>query len=221
MTRREIRDLVRQMLAETSADDSFWQDSQLNLFINSAYQQIVLDAELMHCTSTTPSVAEQADYQIPADALLVLRVWYDGEKLKKSSPEELDDLDPGWLQRTCEAGRNPTHWIPRGQMIRLYPAPSESGKEILLWAIQSPRILQEDTASPEIQEAYHLGIAMLAAYYAAQADYTNQMLRAASAAWLASYRSIATRAAAFSLRREIAGARLRDVREEAPRLWQT
>lgn len=221
MTRGEIRDLVRQMLAEQNADDSFWSDSTLNMYIQSAYNQIVLDAELMHCTSKTPSVAEQADYQIPSDALLVLRVWYDGEKLEKTSPEELDDLDPGWLRRVCDVGKNPTHWLPRAQMIRLYPAPAESGKTIELWAIQSPRQLAADTDAPEIQEAYHLGIAFLAAYYAAQGDYTNQMLLRASQAWLGTYRSIAARAVQFSLRREIAGARLKDVREEAPRLWQT
>lgn len=221
MNRGEIRQLVRQLLSEADADDSFWPDERLNLFIQSAYQQIVVDAELMQCTSKTPSVAGQADYQLPSDALLVLRVWYDGKRLRKGSPETLDALDPEWLTRVCEEGQTPSYWIPRAQMIRLYPAPAESGKEVSLWAIQSPRALDSDDAAPEIQEAYHLGIAMLAAYYAAQADYTNQMLRAASQAWLNSYRAIATRALAFSLRREIAGARLVDPREEAPRLWQS
>ncbi len=220
MNRREIREFVRRLLNEADASDSYWTDDQLNSYIQAAYDQIVLEGELMQCTSETNSLAGAADYQMPADVFLIQRVWYEGKPLAKTSPQELDELDPEWLTRSVDPGQLPTHWIPRGHLFRIYPIPTQSGQKIVLWGIQSPRPLQADTDRPEIQEAYHVGIAYLAAYLAASADYTNDLLQRAAERFATIYRGHVQKAWMFTLRKERSGWRLKDIREKSPRLWQ-
>lgn len=170
-----LRTHTRRKLAEQDASTSFWSDADLNDFINRSHEQVVSEAELMQCDSETTSVASHSQYSSPIDVLRILRVYYEGREkpLEPKTLAEMDLDDPGWPLSVCASGETPTNWVPRGNLIHLYPAPYESGKKITIWAIQAPADLSADGDTPKIAKSYHEAIAIGAAIRALKADRTN------------------------------------------------
>lgn len=108
MNRQQIRDLARKNLGETTA--AFWTDSELNLYINLAGQDIADKTKCIRTNSYLTTVANQAEYPLSAnftDILSILELYFlqDGlnfQKLIATSRTRLDLEHPGWM--SAEAG---------------------------------------------------------------------------------------------------------------------
>lgn len=110
MTRKDIRDLARKKLGETTA--AFWSDAEINDYINLGCKDVAYRTKCLRdnttiasvsCASSTAS-AKSNEYTISdsiSDFFAITDVYFmqngtDKMKLMPTSREELDQNDPGW-----------------------------------------------------------------------------------------------------------------------------
>jgi hypothetical protein len=214
VTLSQLRAHTRRKLAEQTASTSFWSDTDLDDFINRAYEQVISEAELLQCDSTATSVAGQQQYSVPSDALRILRIYFQGRDgpLEPKTLSEMDLGDPAWPTKVCAAGEVPTTYVVRSNLFHLVPAPAEAGKTITVWAIQAPADLAADGDTPLIAKGYHEAIAVGAAIRALKADRTNPDNATSIKTLEADYRGAMVLAASQGARKAPIN-RLRDIRD--------
>lgn len=235
MTLAQIRTMTRRMLAEEVAADSFWDDPDLDEFINWSYNDIVVAAELLQCNSRADAVAavdmpDDGEYAMPGDTLKILRAFFKSPltskfiRLDLALVEEMDLLASDWFtQKAASTTDIPTHCVLRGQLFHLVPAPIVSGTQnILLWCIQAPAPLAVDGDIPKISSGYHKAIAAGGAFAALDSDRTNPENVKAAARLQARYNGMVALARSQHLLRTVVP-RIRDPRDAflPPSGWRT
>lgn len=109
---------------------------------------ILVSEQLFSLSTITPS------WPLPADCIEVLRVVRDGQKLYKTTWQEVDQTDPG-----KDAGNTrgvPDRFYTMGNKITFYPYPSSnSTNNIRVIYSCTPTILVNDTDIPDIPLAFH------------------------------------------------------------------
>lgn len=128
-----LRSRLRVRLEEASA--RFWDDSDLNTWINEGARDIARRAEVLEATTTINTTANTQQYTLPADTLRVYRVEWsrDGATGTTVVPLEYKDfnsMDSIWWSNSRQ-GRGDPYWytmwgFPPTLSLVLYPTPDAS-----------------------------------------------------------------------------------------------
>lgn len=137
MTPQQVIDTVRAQFYEDSA--KFVSDLELRTYM---WQAELLLASLLECSETidnaTTTVAGTQQYLKPNDASHILRVEWDGVKLKKIDITDQDAIDGGGYGASLSQA-NPTSYYEFGDYVWLYPVPS-SAEALTFFYIREPEL---------------------------------------------------------------------------------
>lgn len=163
MTRKQIRDLIRKRLGETTA--AFWLDVELNTWINDAGHDIVFRTKCLKDNGYITTVENTQEYAITDNfpTLLSITEVYlevDGETWSKLDPTTRTQLDldnPGWL--SYEAGTpGQYYWDLEEDVFGLVVKPDEdnAGDDyIRVYYAKDFVELTDDSQSPAVIEYLH------------------------------------------------------------------
>jgi len=173
LTRKEIRDLTRKRLGETTA--AFWTDVELNTWINDAGSEIAIATKCLKSNAYLTTVEDTAEYLLTAvasginmisDVYLYLNgtTW---EKLIPTSRNELDIFFPGW--RSADSG-TPDHyyWDREENLFGIYLKPNSdnSGTDyVRAYFSKDYTDVSSDDSTPALPEFLHM----------AMSDYTTAL----------------------------------------------
>lgn len=162
-----IRGLVRKRLGETTA--AFWQDSELNGYINDGIQDIAYKTKCIVTSSTFNAFTDQASYGLQSNLPTAWSItemyfynittlkWY---KLRSTSRTELDETQPGWMSAPSQLPYQ-FWWDRELDTIYVYPAPSSTYVSSqcvkAFYSTQAPAVAN-DTDIPSIPQPMHLAI---------------------------------------------------------------
>ena len=91
MTLKEMRSLVRTALGNPNREQV--PDSEINHYLNEAQAKLNRSGLLLRKTATANIVANQERYDMPSDLVQLLRVDYDGKKMKYIDYDDILELD--------------------------------------------------------------------------------------------------------------------------------
>ena len=91
MTLKEMRSLVRMALGNPNHEQV--PDTEINHYLNEAQAKLNKDGLLLRKTATANIVANQERYSMTSDLVSVLRVDYDGKKMKYFDYDDILELD--------------------------------------------------------------------------------------------------------------------------------
>ena len=160
MTPSEIEEASRRML--NAVGSSFWYSSEI--LSNYLYMSALEMAEETFCIQnrySTPSIANQQEYEVPNKMLAVKRITYDSEKLKPISLQQLDSID---LNTNTTVVGIPQYYYHYDDAFGLYPAPQEADKTILVHSYDQPSV-PTDISTLEIPSRFHGYLVIGTAFY--------------------------------------------------------
>jgi len=165
MTRKDIRDMARKRLGETTA--AFWSDEELNSWINQGVKDIAYKSKSLKDDVLLTATADTMEYVfstfVPnAHSITEAYVQYSTGnwiKLKPTSRTQLDLQFPGWLG--AESCTSSTHycWDSEEDTLILYPpmeAPIANG--VRVYYTYEPRQMVADTDESEMPDHLNLAI---------------------------------------------------------------
>ena len=91
MTLKEMRSLVRMTLGNPNHEQV--PDTEINHYINEAQTKLNRDGLMLRKSATANIVANQERYSMPTDLVSILRVDYDGKKMKYIDYDDILELD--------------------------------------------------------------------------------------------------------------------------------
>jgi hypothetical protein len=149
--------------------DQFFYDN-----INDAMRDIVLENDLLAIRATTTTVANQANYSVPADLLQMHHVSYQGTPLKETTVQEaqqqIENMDS---TASYPSGVPSVYWM-YGASLWLYPAPaSPSATDLLLYYNRMPVEVTTLANTPELPARYDNRILEFLLAKAAELDDDN------------------------------------------------
>ena len=131
MTLKEMRDLARKRLGETTA--AFWSDAEINGWINLGCKDIAFRSKCLPDTVTFTPTTDTAEYTLSTvvpDCISITEVYFDDSesdwgKLIPITRTELDIEYIGW--KNTDPGK-PTHyyWDAEEDLFGFYPAPDST-----------------------------------------------------------------------------------------------
>ena len=194
MNRKDIRDMARKRLGETTA--AFWSDDELNGWINKAIKDIAFRSKVLKDNMTVTATADTAQYTLSAlfprvHSILEAYVQYlTGKwiKLKATSRTDLDIQFPGWLGAPSSACSTHYYWDSEEDVFFLYPpmiAPITDGLKI--YYTYEPEPMLADTDVSEMPD--HLNLAIVDFVVATGFD-TRGWTDKANDAWSKCYQRI-------------------------------
>lgn len=191
MTLSELLSRVRSMLAEPSTSvNQFWTDDELKMWINEGYKQFCIDTKCLRRSSYHTFSANESEVALPSSTLKIYSVYLDtGSRKYLLRPityrEILENYDD-----TSTSTRPTTYYVREGNIIGVYPIPSEEITLYITYAYE-PYDLTNDTDEPEIPERYQPAIC----YYAChQALLKNQDTSARAPAYFTNYQMYVVKA---------------------------
>lgn len=166
MTRTVLRTTIRKKLGESTA--VFWQDAELNQWMEDAQLDIVWRAKLKRTRGTFTTTLSTARYVISAIFPNFLRivgggVWiYDSSaskwhQLDYKTKDEMKFLYPDWPNATSA---QPIIYMiePDEDMLELYPSPNSycTGTNYCrVYHSTKPMSMANDNASPDLPQVLH------------------------------------------------------------------
>lgn len=147
---------IKRRVTNILGDDAkiVFEDIDLVDMINDAQVDIcrktglLVSEQLYSLSTTTPSWA------IPADCIEILRAVMNGQKLYKTTWQEVDTLDPSKDSGTTRGV--PDRFYVMGNKITFYPYTStNTTNNIRVVYSCTPTVLVNDTDTPDIPLAYH------------------------------------------------------------------
>lgn len=130
--------------------------------VNLAYAKFCWEADAISGSATLTSVANQAEYVIPApDFKLITDVTIDGRRVYRGSEKRARASSMVWMDDT--SGTPWMYWMAAHQTVRLYPTITLDDAVIVVRGIRGPSemVLAEATPSA-VPDVYHEEIAALA-----------------------------------------------------------
>lgn len=158
VTLLNVRDRVRVAVEESTA--RFWQNTDLNNWINDALRDIARRAEVIQSFNTSVSiVAGTNKYNLPTNVIRVHRVEFDPTGSSMIYPLEAStyqQMDSMWGVNQSSAG-NPRFYVlwgmPPNLQIQLYPVPSVGGT-LNLFYYRLPATASLDADVLEVPEGW-------------------------------------------------------------------
>lgn len=153
-----VRTRVRTALEETTA--RFWQDSNLDAWINDALRDIARRAEVIQSFNTSVTiVAGTAKYTLPTNVIRVHRVEFKPSSQTSIYPLEASSyqsMDAMWGVNQAASGK-PSYYVlwgmPPSLQMQLYPVPSEAGL-LNLYYYRLPAVVASDADVLECPEGW-------------------------------------------------------------------
>lgn len=122
-------------------------------WLNDAQVDIVRRTDVLQASLKTDVVANQPDYAVPNNFVKIRRVTVNGNLIRPTQLEHLDQLNPG---RDNETTSIPNWYYTWGNSIYLYPTPSaRSTLGLEIYYIRTPLVLNAPTDIPEIPAYMH------------------------------------------------------------------
>ena len=165
MTRKDIRDMARKRLGETTA--AFWSDEELNGWINKGIKDIAFRSKTLKDNVVITATADTMEYTfsvfVPnAHSVTEAYVQYlTGKwiKLKSTSRTELDIMFPGWLGAPSSACSTHFFWDSEEDVFMLYPPMSSPiANGVRIYYTYEPRQMVADTDMSEMPDHLNLAI---------------------------------------------------------------
>lgn len=137
--------------------------------VNQAYIDLTWEAEAIKGPRQSfSSVIDTPEYDLSSvitgstrNWKAVLEVTYDGTRIWPVDEAVVRRDDADWL--TAASGASRFYWMPRPNILRLYPTPS-AVKTVYVYGVWEPVQLSADTDTPVIPLAFHEAIPVRAAY---------------------------------------------------------
>lgn len=147
---------MKRRIQNIMGDDSgvFFEAVDLADLCNDAQMDIVRKTEILRTTSTISTIANQAEYALPADFIVEKRVTYLNLKMKKTTIDEIDD----WLDSKDDptTAGTPSFYYLVGNKIGFYPTPVGAvANPIRVSYVKAPATLAADVDIPEIPVHMH------------------------------------------------------------------
>lgn len=166
MTRKEIRDLTRKLLGETTA--SFWTDTELNTWINDAGTDIAYLTKCLKDNGYITTVEDTNEYTISSNFSTLLSIskvylYQDGsswQNLKSTTRDKLDREHPGWL--SADSGTPTKYYYDiQEDTLGLYVPPDSdnAGSNYLrVYYAKEYTDVTDDDSTPDLPEFLHLAM---------------------------------------------------------------
>jgi len=164
MTRKQIRDMARKKLGETTA--SFWSDTELNTWMDHGGDDVARKTKSIKTTGYITTELDTYEYTISSSlpnyvAISELYLYQGGdnwEKLTCSSREEMDLRHPGWM--SVDSGV-PMEYFTDNEEDKLYlylPPDSDNAGSNYLKAIYARTYspITNDNDSPNLPVFLHM-----------------------------------------------------------------
>lgn len=179
MTLAQLRVFTRRLLNEVSATDSFWEESDLDDYLNRGNELFHALTEIRESSSTYSSVASQLEYPLKTEVIRPKRVHFldpttsKFKKLTVLTIEELELEDEAWFTKVADAGTTPTKASFRGSTLYVVPAPNATAtNNIRVWGVHGPADDLPATG-PDFVAVYHQALAFHAAILAIEQDQSS------------------------------------------------
>lgn len=145
MTPAQVLSLVRSQLNETTAN--YWTDNEIYSYMWEAENQLAEECGYTQAVTAHTTVTDQSVYTVPDDCLKIARVTFDGKKLKKVAPVDIDLLDGTTAGSTIQSGK-PEVYKEWGQNITLYKTPDDTygAKALYFEFYKAPAVISGSTA---------------------------------------------------------------------------
>lgn len=167
MNRGQIRTIARKRLGETTA--AFWQDPELNDWINLAAKDAAEKTKCLQENGYITTIENQSEYVLATEgfstliAVINVYLYQDAttwQKLKKTSRDELDIINPGWL--SYDAGTPAQYyWNKEEDILGLLSKPNSTNagtNYLRLYYAVSHADMTQDTNVPTIPADLHLAL---------------------------------------------------------------
>lgn len=129
-------------------------DEDILRWINDAQREIASANDLLQTVATTAVVANQREYTLPANILLLRSVHYQGQKLRPLNSREAEEY-----LATGVATGTPIYFWAWANKINLYPQPDSTDPDDLqLFYTRQPTEVTAVGDTPEIPLEYHNAI---------------------------------------------------------------
>jgi len=157
LTKSEIRTRIRRLSRDAQANTSerYWSDTILERRMDTAQLKIVKETLCLSTYSYSPSVANQSEYNLPSDLLVLNSVNYSTstnsagayKRLEFTTRRKLKEDIPSW--ESTSAG-TPTQYFVEGMKVTLYPKPNSSSYHIRFNYVPKPILLSNlgDSGNP-------------------------------------------------------------------------
>lgn len=165
MTPTELETYTRQRY--NAVGDNFFSQSEMFNYFYEAQIQLAQKAMCIRSVYTTTSVISQRVYDFPTNAIAIVRVEYDGERIFPNDFID-DDAQTGNNPDETVTGR-PQYYQQWGQEVYLRPTPSASSLTIKIYSYDMPSV---PTASGtlDVPTRYHTKLSDYALYLMAIKD---------------------------------------------------
>ncbi|MEM2124994.1 MAG: hypothetical protein QXQ53_01190 [Candidatus Methanosuratincola sp.] len=164
MNRGQIREEARILLAEVTKSASYFEDSDLNHFINEGIHDICMTGLVYESVSTISVTSGVTAYSLPSDfirANVVLDP--NGNSLTPINPSDLGR----YFKAADTTNVTPAYWYVWGNDIYLVPTCAGTGAgnyPLYYYALDSD--LASDTSSPNFPTRYHKYLVLFVCYRA-------------------------------------------------------
>lgn len=152
-------------------------DEDIIRWINDGQRQIVMQNEgLLETTATANAVADQQEYSLPVNALVIKSISYKGPddtayyKLKGLSMPQLDEYMDGWSGNP-DIASTPLVYTIFGSSIILFPTPDRAQSAALkIFYNRSPVDVTAGADTPDLPLLYHDALLKLCLQQAYEMD---------------------------------------------------
>ncbi len=167
MNRNELKLRIR----DTIDDDPsgvFFSDDQLDALIDEVQEILVGETKSVHRTVTIPiRPGGQFLYltSFAPDLMMPVRIWNNANnsRLQATSIDNLSTFHQKWPTVT---GPDPQFWFTVSwDIVGIFPRPVTGSGTLRVDYLAWPRVLNDDEDAPEIMEASHDAIILLASYF--------------------------------------------------------
>jgi hypothetical protein len=139
ITTQNVIDRVRTITGDKTG--AVYQDPEVIRWINDAQSRVLRNTETAQVEYSGVSVQGTYAYPVANGFLMVRDVWYDGHKLRRTTREELNQLNPYWQTNpSTSIGVPDLYWIQK-DTINLYATPDTSGKTVKVTIVPRPTVL--------------------------------------------------------------------------------
>lgn len=151
-----LRTRTRLIVGEEESTNSHFTDVEIDGYLNEATLYLGTVMEWPIQISTTPSVADQALYQLPTDFISLTEVYFDNIKLTVIDRADLNSISAAWQDAPSSL---PTKvYKSDNATFGLWPPPdsTQADLDIQIQYVKTPATLSVDGDVPDLHEAFQL-----------------------------------------------------------------
>lgn len=163
-TRLTLLATTRELIDESEATNSHFTDQQIYNYLNQAIRYLGTDIEWPLQTAQATAVADQAVYSLPDDFISLSDVYFDNVNLAIVERQDLSAFQSNW--QDALAGIPRYVYKSDNKKCGLWPKPdsTQADKLLQIQYIKVPPDLSDDTASPDLHQAFNDCLPFYAAF---------------------------------------------------------